>query len=283
MIIEVIPFDISIDDKWFSYFIKDETGNQINIWSIVEVPFKNMVTLAIVSKMNSEIDEEVELKSIVSVICSMPILSKYQIDTIYELSSRYLIHIHKVLALFLPKFIYTFLEKKSFVDLLNIPQKTFKEKWEKRLLFCSKNDNFSEILNLLKENKNTALIFPDDFMLDDFIELYPYLIEKSIIYKNKFSYIKKYRAFIDTYNKTKNIIIWTRKILQYNLEAYEKIIYIEDVFVKYLHSYNHKYKNLDLIESFWKNWNFKIDILSKVPSLDLIYKASKKEYKLVNI
>ncbi|MDD2486977.1 MAG: hypothetical protein PHS92_01245 [Candidatus Gracilibacteria bacterium] len=282
MIIEVIPFDISIDDNGLSYFVKDELRSQISIGSIVEIPFRNIILSGVVSKLDIT-SEEGDMKSIVSVICSTPIISEYQIDVIYTLSEKYFIHVHKVLAVFLPKFIYSSLEKKSFVDLSRtVSNKRPISDSEKILYYCSKTDVFKKISELTDEKKGTVIVFPDDFMLDEFLEKNNAIKSKSIIYKNGFSYSKKYKIFIEAYNKTKNIIIGTRKILAYNLEAYEKIVYVEDIFVKYLYSYTHKYKNLDILENIGDKGNFEINILGKIPSLELMYKAGKNEYKLVN-
>jgi primosomal protein N' len=69
-----------------------------------------------VSKIDLDLDDA-NIKSIAQVICSRQILSKYEIKTIYDLSKKYFIHIHKVLNLFLPKFIFNALEKKAFEDM----------------------------------------------------------------------------------------------------------------------------------------------------------------------
>jgi hypothetical protein len=69
----------------------------------------------------------------------------------------------------------------------------------------------------------------------------------------------------------------------YNLKAYEKIIYIEDSFIKYIYSYEHKYKNTDFLKYIWKNWNFDINIVSTIPLVESVYEAMKKEYKIINI
>lgn len=280
MIIEVIPFDVSIDDSSLSYFVKDELKSEVNIWSIVEIPFKSGIILWIISKLDSEILEW-DVKSIVSIVYNKSVLSQYQIDLIYRLSEKYFINIHMVLALFMPKYIYNFLEKKSFKD-LSKPLINEKLSKDKKLFYCNKTDVFEKIIELIEENIWTVIVFPDDFMLEDFLKKHKEFEEKSIVYKNKLTYTKKYKSFIEAYNRSKNIIIWTRKILAYNLEAYEKILYVEDIFLKYLHSYNHKYKNLEILENLEKYGKFEINIIWKIPSLDLLFKASKGEYKLVN-
>ncbi|EKD66740.1 MAG: hypothetical protein ACD_49C00016G0003 [uncultured bacterium (gcode 4)] len=281
MIIEIIPFDISIDNEGFSYFIKDELVDQISIWSIVEIPVKNNVIYWVVGKMNVEYSEQ-NIKSIVGIACSMPILDEYQIKTIYDLSSRYFVNIHKILNLFLPQYIFKSLENKSFVD-LELIETGEKIKNEKLLIFNKSNEINSIILDLLEKWENIVLIFPDDYMIDDFLEKNKKLEEQAIIYRNKFSSNKKYKTFVNIFNRTKKIIIWTRKVLLYNLKAYEKIIYIEDSFIKYIYSYEHKYKNTDFLKYIWKNWNFDINIVSTIPLVESVYKVIKKEYKIINI
>lgn len=281
MIIEIIPFDISIDNEGFSYFIKDELVDQISVWSIVEIPVKNKIIYWVIGKMNVEYREE-NIKSIVWVACSMPILDEYQIKTIYNLSSKYFVNIHKILNLFMPQFIFKSLENKSFIDLEKI-QIDKKVKNEKLLIFNKSNEINSIILGLIEKWENIVLVFADDYMINDFLEKNKNIEEQAIIYKNKFTSNKKYKTFVSIFNRTKKIIIWTRKVLLYNLKAYEKIIYIEDSFIKYIYSFEHKYKNTDLLKYIWKNWNFDINIVSTIPLIESVHKAIEKEYKIINI
>lgn len=281
MIIEIIPFDISIDNEGFSYFIKDELADQISVWSIVEIPVKNKVIYGVVGKINVEYTEE-NIKSIVWIACSMPILNKYQIKTIYDLSGRYFVNIHKILNLFLPQYIFKSLENKSFIDLESIGINK-KIRNERLLIFNKSNEINSIILDLIEKWENIVLVFADDYMINDFLEKNKEIEEQAIIYKNKFTSNKKYKTFVSIFNRTKKIIIWTRKVLLYNLWAYEKIIYIEDSFIKYIYSFEHKYKNTDLLKYIWKNWNFDINIVSTIPLVESIYQAMKKEYKIINI
>lgn len=281
MIIEIIPFDISIDNEGFSYFIKDELMDQISVWSIVEIPVKNKIIYWVVGKMNVEYSEE-NIKSIVWIACSMPILDEYQIKIIYDLSSRYFVNIHKILNLFLPQFVFKSLENKSFVD-LEKTQINKKMRNERLLIFNKSNKINSIILDLIEKWENIVLVFADDYMINDFLEKNENIEEQAIIYKNKFTSNKKYKTFVSIFNRTKKIIIWTRKVLLYNLKAYEKIIYIEDSFIKYIYSFEHKYKNTDLLKYIWKNWNFDINIVSTIPLVESIHQAMKKEYKIINI
>ncbi|HBA44750.1 TPA: hypothetical protein DEG21_02945 [Patescibacteria group bacterium] len=99
--------------------------------------------------MNVEYSEQ-NIKSIVGIACSMPILDEYQIKTIYDLSSRYFVNIHKILNLFLPQYIFKSLENKSFVD-LELIETGEKIKNEKLLIFNKSNEINSIILDLLEK------------------------------------------------------------------------------------------------------------------------------------
>jgi hypothetical protein len=44
-------------------------------------------------------------------------------------------------------------------------------------------------------------------MIDDFLEKNKNIEEQAIIYKNKFSSNKKYKTFVNIFNRTKKIII----------------------------------------------------------------------------
>jgi len=70
--------------------------------------------------MNNKNSFELEIKSIIEIQCSFPLLSYYQIVLIQNLSSRYFLPIHKVVNFFLPKFILNRLEKNSFQDILEL-------------------------------------------------------------------------------------------------------------------------------------------------------------------
>jgi len=83
----------------------------------VEIPLKYRSSYGIVAKLDVENVRNFEIRDILNITCSTPLLSPYQIATIYDLSSKYFINIHKVLSLFLPKFIVKNLERKTFLDI----------------------------------------------------------------------------------------------------------------------------------------------------------------------
>jgi len=64
-----------------------------------------------------------DIRSIVNIICTTPLLAPYQFSLIHSLAKKYFVHAHKVLALFLPKFIFNTLEKKAFEPMIGIEYK----------------------------------------------------------------------------------------------------------------------------------------------------------------
>lgn len=290
MFIKVLPLDISFSDEALTYYIKEDQKKYINIWSIVSIPIKNRISSGVVSEIMKIQDiESWEIKSIIEILCSFSIIDKYQIDLIFSLSSKYFLPIHKVLNLFLPKFILNRLEKNAFQDILEIPEIQVRNKNEN----CRNNPIFLHNINsisldlIFNENiwdlEDCVIIFWDDFWIGSFIENNKKYQSEWIIYKNSDSYSKKYRNFLDILSKKKNIIFWTRKLLQYNLSAYKKIIYLEDSMVKYNYNQFEKYKNLDILNYINLSKKFEIYFISTIPSIELFYlsKINNYNYRVV--
>lgn len=295
MFIEVIPLDFSFDNEWLTYKVPDNFDkNFFKIWILVEIPLKSKTWYWIITQVNSLPSEKYDIKEIIWISCSEQLLSEYQIDTIYYLARKYFVNIHIVLALFLPKFIVKWLEKKNFVIEDNEEKNIFKPVFEKKLEFEIKNkntlvfnqtkfNNLDFIAFLSSKYKDWVFIVQDDFVIEDFLLQYPSFKKNITIYKNSNTYTKKYKNFLEIYTKTNNFVIWTRKLLTYNLDKYENIFYFEDSFYKDTLSYNHKYKNLDILSSINKNTSKNITIISSVPAIETMYKVHKKEIDYLEI
>jgi primosomal protein N' len=249
------------------------------------VPIKSNISFWVVYGFEIESDFE-NIKSIVWPVCSYPLLDSYEIELIFSLCRRYFLPVHKVLNLFLPKFVLNRFEKNSFQDVIWI------EKWEERIWIEIKNSFYHNassmwIAELLTQQnislESTVLIFWDDFWVDCFLKENKYLEKESLIYKNSMTYTKKYRLFLDVLSKKKNILIWTRKILQYNLARYDNIIYFDDALVKYNYNQFEKFKNLDIIEAIIKTKKFNVSFISSVPSVELFFMTKKHsfDYKII--
>ncbi|MDD4531015.1 MAG: hypothetical protein PHO80_05715, partial [Candidatus Gracilibacteria bacterium] len=99
----------------------------------------------------------------------------------------------------------------------------------------------------------------------------------SIILKDKFTYTKKYKTFLEIYFKSHNFVFGTRQLLKQNFSKYKNIVYLEDSFYKNIYSYTHKYNNLEILDAISKNGNFNKIIVSSVPSIELMCKVYNKK------
>lgn len=287
MFINVLPINISFWDEILTYFVKKEQSKFLQVWSIVTIPIRNNIHRWIVIGFASQLPNlDFEIKSIIDVVCSFPIISKYQIWLIFALNNKYFYSLNKVVNLFFPNYIWNRLDKNSFLDIANINysnQKQGEIKKKPTLIHNISNLKYDEILEKSFDNlDDCVLIFWDDYSIDSFMEKNSKKFD-AIIYKNSMTYSKKYKVYLQVLSKEKNIIIWTRKILQYNLSAYKKIIFIEDSIVKNNYNQLEKYKNLDIIKFIYLQKQFEIYFVSNIPSIDLFYmsKIEKFEYKTI--
>lgn len=282
MYINVLLINVPFWEEILTYYIKNEQTKYVNIGSIVTIPIRNNISYWVVVWITKNlIDDSFKIKSIIDVVCSFPILNQYQINLIFAISHKYFYSINKIINLFLPNFIYNRFEKNSFQDVIYI-ENTKKGKITKnRPVFIHNiwNKKYWEIINEEFTNlSDSVLVFWDDFSIDSFLEKNEELKNEAIIYKNSMTYAKKYKIFLSVLSKKKNIIIWTRKILQYNLSAYKKIIYFEDSLVKNNYNQLEKYKNLDIIKYLYLQNIFDIYFISNVPSLELFYLSKKEKF-----
>jgi primosomal protein N' len=206
VLIEVIPLGGSIDNVGLTYFIQDELAKSIQPGCLVEVPFRNALDYALVTKVGVSYEEIENLRSIVRVVTSIPFLSSYQIQTIFDCSSYYFVHAHHILSLFLSKSLIRYLEKKDFSGLL--PQKEEKRGQDGTIHFHH-HGNSSSFFEKIRVSitEDTVVVFPDDFFIDAYLKFDPSISEKACIVPEKLTETKKYKAFCSVYNGEKNIII----------------------------------------------------------------------------
>lgn len=174
--------------------MRDELAPSIRIGCLVEVPFRNVVDYAIVTSLeSSEIPENP--KSIVRIVTSIPLLSPYQIRSIFDSSSYYFVHAHHILSLFLAKTLVRYLEKKDFVG-LTPPVPAPKEGAHNPVRFyhhISDTSFFEVIQKYIVEH--TVIVFPDDFAIEAYLRLHPIDPETTLVIPDKLTETKKYKAF----------------------------------------------------------------------------------------
>lgn len=160
------------------------------------------------SKNFSE-NEEIEMKSIISIVSETPILSEYQVTMICRIAMKYILPIHKVLQIFLSEPTLRRLEKYNF------PIENFSEKMRKTPknfdIFLTRNDIITPEKILPFFIPSLVIILPDDILLQRFEN---FLKNSENIWKEKISFYpaemtdtKRSQAFIDILNKKSEIII----------------------------------------------------------------------------
>ncbi|EKD30243.1 MAG: hypothetical protein ACD_78C00113G0002, partial [uncultured bacterium (gcode 4)] len=136
---------------------------------------------------------------------------------------------------------------------------------------------FQAIRERIKEG--TVIVFPDDFSIEAYLRIHPLDSETTLVIPDKLTETKKYKAFCSVYNGEKNIIIWTRRILYYNLSRYDSILYIEDSLHKSAMRFGHTYKHLEILRRIAPESDFNITILSTLPSIESMYLLHTGVYK----
>jgi primosomal protein N' len=224
MLLSIIPIDSSIDDEGLTYFAKDILKKELHIGSLVNIPIKENIRYGIVADILSPTTEEIpasiDIRSIVSIACSTPLLAPYQFRLIHALAHRHFVHAHKVLALFLPKFIFNTLEKKAFEPMITVTDyesratgKFRNSKLETRNLISffhnTKNVSLSEYIQdfLKKYSNNTAIIFPDDLLLSQELQHLTGIEKNATVVKNSHTYTRRYKTWLEARQKKNPILI----------------------------------------------------------------------------
>jgi primosomal protein N' len=268
--IEVISFGGSIDSGGLTYFVREDLESSIQLGCLVEVPFRNSLEYAIVTKVQCSLIPD-NPKSIVRIVTTTPLLSGYQISVIFYCATYYFVHAHHILSLFLSKSLVKYLEKKDFhwLDTIPVVTKLPNNLWINFYHHISSTD-FTDIIPSYIYNK-TVIILPDDYAIEAYVRKNVLDPVTTLVIPDALTDTKKYKAFMSVYSGDKNIIIWTRRLLYYNLMRYDTILYIEDAMHRTAMRFWHSYKHLDVLRAISREKQFHISILTTLPSIESMY------------
>ncbi len=280
----IIPLEHSIGTEPLIYK-NDLSGEIIQVGCIVEIPYGKNQEYGIVATIYKECpidmgsESYLRIKSIEKVITNKVLLAPYQIGMICKISSRYMIPIHRVAAIFLSKPIRSRLEKKDYIQLTEI-KKIPKEKeriWEIHII---QDDIITPEIVDIYIQRPTVIIVPDDYAMIPYREFYR---ERGdiLFVSNEMTETRKAQSWIDIANGIFPIIYWTRKILYYNLSAYSDIIYIEDALGPDYWHYPIRIEYIDILSTFvWACPDKNIIILTSVPRLSTL--VIFKDFQILN-
>lgn len=207
MFLSVIPLKHSLSTEPFLYSLSDTWKDDIQIGSLVEIPIGKHIDLGIISEIHDKesVFQETntfEIKPIIAVIASIPIISKEIIQVIFQISKKYFIPIHKIISLFIPAPLLSRLDKKNYI-------------LEKPLLQEKRNPPIREIHHFLNQifspkdlseyaQKGDIFCFPDDLFA---LSFYPKDPEKMGLILNESTPTKKSQVWMDMYHAKEDIII----------------------------------------------------------------------------
>ena len=284
MYISVIPLRYSLSKRPYIYLVPDIWKNAVEEGFLVEIPLWKHIVIGIIASIHIEPDCTVspeDIRPIVQVIAWVEIVSPYMIRMIEEIADTYFLQIHKVAWLFLPAPLLGRLDKKNYlIAENNTPDKKsfMKEWWEKAIDIDHYIDEVftADMIDWYFWSKS-IFIFPDETLLSLFYEKIPKETQAKIgIYSPNLTPAKRVRIWIDIYNGKYDIIFWTRKILYYNLQAYDSIIYLEDSFGTEQYTYPIKIHNLDILSALQKTGYHSVKIISSTLSLKTLSYFPKK-------
>lgn len=274
MFFAVIPFTHSIGTEPLIYSWETLWEHIAEIGSIVEIPYGNKMEHGIIAKIYhdcpfSDLSEAFNrIKPIASIITEKQLLAPYQIDMIIYISQKYMIPVHRTLGIFLSRPILSRLEKKSYepIEKKSIPT----------------NTQIINQIHILKDaivtpdvvepyiQWNTVIILADDFALIPYTQKY-HDNSQVLFLKNEMTDTRKAQAWIDIKNWVFPIIFWTRKILYYNLNQYQNIIYIEDSLGADYWHYPIRIRYNDILHTFHQaNSSTSLRILTSVPTISTL-------------
>lgn len=276
MFASIIPFLHSIGTEPLLYACWDIQLDQLSVGQIVEIPYgnnrENGIIVALYDTSPIDINSEAfnRIKTIIQIISSKVILDSNQLTMICEISSRYMIPIHRVLAIFLTRPILSRLEKKNYEQLEEIQneQQTEEKKWNIHIL----QDDIvrPKYIEKYLRWEPTVVILPDDFSIIPYQEYFADT-ENILFITNDMTDTRRAQAWIDITNGVFPIIYWTRKLLYYNLSKYKNILYIEDALGPDYWHYPIRINYSDILRIFEKSYpNIELTILTSVPTLSTL-------------
>ncbi len=288
MYFSIIPFTHSIGTEPLLYAWGDIWEDTIQVGSLVEIPYgknrENGIVAGIYQESPIDIQSEsfLRIKTIERIITNTALLHPYQIDMICALSAKYMIPIHRVLAIFLTRPVLTRLEKKNYDQITDKNPILHDKNIIQGKIHIIQNGIVTPDLVNTYINWLTVIILPDDFAMMPYRKFHNN--NNDILFvTGDMTDTKRAQAWIDITNGVFSIIYWTRKILYYNLSKYKNIIYIEDALGPDYWHYPIRINYNDIFRIFVQmNPIIYCTILTSIPTLSTLVHFKKFEIKNIS-
>ncbi len=311
MYILVSPFFKSFNATWLTYHVADFLSKDIEIWNIVEIPFKEKIELGVVLKKNIEIENklnETKIKSIISIYNNNIFLSKYRTELLQWISDYYITNIHNSNNLFFPKNLvekirkqklkidnteeYNYLynheiwlstnQEKAFTEIKHSKNNKILFYW---LTWSWKTEIYIKLIKeCLEKGEQTLLLIPEIVLTNQISEKIKKVFSQDVIIINStITDATKTKYWLAINSLKAKIIIGTRSALFYPYNNLWLIIIDEEHDNSYISDSAPRYNSIEVAEKITElNWN-KLVLASWTPSIKSMYKWVKSEYKIVNL
>ena len=310
----VSPFSKTFDDFWLIYFVPNFLEAEIKIWQIVEIPIKNLIEVWVILNIlnnldNLKIDYNIsKIKALISIKNPNIFLNNYQKILLPWISKYYFSLIHNSVNLLFPKnikakilnwkidlsktreYLYTFLANKNLSNLQDDALKKINNSKTNKILFYWLTWSWkTEIfINLIKKYldtwKQSLLLVPEIILTTQiFNRIKEIFWDDVLIINSTITDANKTKYFIDIYNSSAKIIVWTRSALFYPYNNLWLIIIDEEHDNSYISDNSPRYNTIEVAEKITElNWN-KLILASGTPSFKSMYKSIRKNYEIVNL
>ena len=295
MNITVVPFDCSMDDIWFDYFVPERLEKQITVWLLVQIPIGASIRYGIVSRVHKkEESHELTLKSIIDIVWEDPFLFDYQVELLKWMSEYYFCLIHVPLSLIVPKHVQNAISEKK-INKIKENEYTYKtceqEKWSFKLWsenttllydysVPEKQEIFLQLISsALKEWKQILLLVPELVFSSQVYGFISEIYWSDVVFlSSTVSPWKRSQYYFDIRNSRAKIVVGTRLSIFYPYKDLWLIIVDEAHEDAYVSQKTPRYNTVTVACKIWEMLGIKIVLSSSTPKITHMYRALKWDW-----
>lgn len=282
----IFPLAASQDSEGYTYIVPETLKNQIGIGDLVTIPFREDTQEGVVADLREVTDippnELEELKS-VELVRFPAILAYSQIQAIAQQANELCVHIHKVLALFLPSaYIKRIFKHEIQGERLSYPQERWELKKNMTLCYMSNKKELISYAGKFLLMPGSLVIAPNQRYIDEIMNEISEIDEETrkniYIFPADATETQKTKAFVEARIGTSKSMIGGRRLVFCNLARFERVLYLEDGLFKEVYHSFHKYRIFDMLSLIAQSSPYQVfSIASVTPSIEVASMAIAKK------
>lgn len=260
---DIIPCEASFGTEALTYAVGDSFHSRIRVGQLTLIPYGKKQILGIVARIYPAETSRSDIRDIHDILSNAPVLAEYHIALIERIALKYLLPIHRVCSIFLPIPLIRRLQKQQFPLIEHIPPSSHSP--NEIILFRDSPVTANHLASQLMAW--VVIIVPDDIFLEQIRSQLESTHHSLLFLPNDITDTRRAQSWIDIAQKKYDSIIWTRRLLTYNLAGYREIWYVEDAFsTEYFH-YPVRIQYTDMLAHIADSECFHIKILTSIPRL----------------